>query len=137
MSGSGPSNMEALGIENQPLGSRGSSQTSLDRFRSSKTPSAFALGENEKPVASGNGVSVQIPFAEPMVYLTGLDHDGTTRNSDSPNGVGILRGKVRVNVTKSAKIKAITLTFKGRARTEWPEGMDSMSIYNSSLESSR
>ncbi|KAG4031058.1 hypothetical protein MFRU_010g01830 [Monilinia fructicola] len=121
MSGPGPNNMEASGIENRPLGNN---QAALDlRVRAPKAPQAFAIGENEKPVASGNGVSVYIPFAEPIVYLTGLDHDGTTRNSDSPNSVGILRGKVRLNVTKSAKIKAITLTFKGRARTEWPEGV--------------
>ncbi|RAL68562.1 hypothetical protein DID88_007287 [Monilinia fructigena] len=121
MSGPGPNNMEALGTENRPLGNN---QAALDlRVRTPKVPQAFAIGENEKPVASGNGVSVYIPFAEPIVYLTGLDHDGTTRNSDSPNSIGILRGKVRLNVTKSAKIKAITLTFKGRARTEWPEGV--------------
>ncbi|QSZ37170.1 hypothetical protein DSL72_009264 [Monilinia vaccinii-corymbosi] len=121
MTGPGPNNMEALGTENRPLGN---SQVGLDtRHRDPKTPQAFTIGENEKPVASGNGVSVYIPFAEPIVYLTGLDHDGTTRNSDYPNSIGILRGKVRLNVTKSAKIKAITLTFKGRARTEWPEGV--------------
>lgn len=129
MSGPGPNNMEASGIENRPLGNN---QAALDlRVRAPKAPQAFAIGENEKPVASGNGVSVYIPFAEPIVYLTGLDHDGTTRNSDSPNSVGILRGKVRLNVTKSAKIKAITLTFKGRARTEWPEGMTSNKLYAS------
>ncbi|KAI9649187.1 hypothetical protein NHQ30_001755 [Ciborinia camelliae] len=119
MTGPGPNNMETLGIENRP--SR-TSQTDLS-LQSVKTLPIAPVGENEKPVASGNGVSVYIPFAEPIVYLSGLDHDGTTRNFDSPNSIGILRGKVRLNVTKSVKVKAVTLTFKGRARTEWPEGM--------------
>ncbi|THV49087.1 hypothetical protein BGAL_0212g00130 [Botrytis galanthina] len=121
MTGPGPSNMEAVGIENRPLGS---SQPDLDpSLRNSKSPPIANIGENEKPVASGNGVSVYVPFAEPIVYLTGLDHDGTTRNSESHNTLGILRGKVRLNVTKSAKIKSVTLTFRGKARTEWPEGL--------------
>ncbi|ESZ96405.1 hypothetical protein SBOR_3237 [Sclerotinia borealis F-4128] len=119
MNGPGPSNRDSLGIENRPFGN---DQTDSDlSLRNVKTLPNAGVGENEKPVASGNGLSVSIPFAEPIVYLSGLDHDGTTR--DSPNSIGILRGKVRLNVTKSAKIKAITLTFKGRARTEWPEGV--------------
>lgn len=122
MTGPGPSNMEALGNQNRPLGNS-RTDVNLSLLNSSKPPSIANFGENERPVASGNGVSVYIPFAEPIVYLTGLDHDGTSRNSDSSSpAVGILRGKLRVNVTKSAKIKAITLTFKGRARTEWPDG---------------
>ncbi|KAJ8069296.1 hypothetical protein OCU04_002956 [Sclerotinia nivalis] len=121
MTGPGPSNMEAVGIENRPFGNS-HADVHLN-LRSPKPPSIASFGDNEKPVASGNGVSVYIPFAEPIVYLTGLDHDGTTRNSESNNTLGILRGKVRLNVTKSAKIKSITLTFKGIARTEWPEGV--------------
>ncbi|KAE8444877.1 hypothetical protein EG329_014125 [Mollisiaceae sp. DMI_Dod_QoI] len=78
--------------------------------------------ETEKPVCSGNGVSCSIILAEPVIYLTGLDHDGTTNHSRS-NSSALLRGKLQLNVTKSIKIKAVTLKFTGRARTEWPEGI--------------
>lgn len=90
--------------------------------------SAFmpAKQECEKPIASGNGVTVSIILAEPVIFLTGLDHDGTTRDSGS-NTSSILRGKLQLNVTKSVKIKSVTLTFTGKARTEWPEG-NSISI---------
>lgn len=77
--------------------------------------------ELDKPVCSGNGVSCSIILAEPVIFLTGLDHDGTTRDSGS-NTSAILRGRLQLNITKSVKIKAVTLTFTGKARTEWPEG---------------
>jgi len=77
--------------------------------------------EAEKPICSANGVSCYIALAEPTIFLSGLDHDGTTRDSASSRSA-LLRGKLQINITKSAKIKAITLKFTGRARTEWPEG---------------
>ena len=77
--------------------------------------------EKEKPICSGNGVSCYIWLAEPVIYLAGLDHDGTTRDSSS-NTSAILRGKLQLVVSKSAKIKAVTLKFTGKARTEWAEG---------------
>lgn len=77
--------------------------------------------ESEKPICSGNGVSCSIILAEPVIFLTGYDHDGTTRDSQS-NSSAILRGKLQLNVTKSVKIKSVTLTFTGKARTDWPEG---------------
>ncbi|KAH8672511.1 hypothetical protein BGZ60DRAFT_373848 [Tricladium varicosporioides] len=78
--------------------------------------------EAEKPICSGNGVSCYIHLAEPVIYLSGLDHDGTTRDSPS-NSTAILRGKLQLIVAKSAKIKSVTLRFTGRARTDWPEGI--------------
>ncbi|TVY39779.1 putative arrestin-related trafficking adapter [Lachnellula subtilissima] len=78
--------------------------------------------EKEKPICSGNGVSCYIWLAEPVIYLAGLDHDGTTRDSSS-NTSAILRGKLQLVVTKSAKIKSVTLKFTGKARTEWAEGI--------------
>lgn len=72
-------------------------------------------------MCSGNGVACYINLAEPVIFLTGLDHDGTTRDSGS-NTTSILRGKLILNVTKNVKIKAVTMKFTGRARTEWPEG---------------
>ncbi|CZS99331.1 hypothetical protein WAI453_008221 [Rhynchosporium graminicola] len=92
--------------------------------RSSLAP-AYKAGnssEMEKPVCSGNGVACYINLAEPVIFLTGLDHDGTTRDSGS-NTTSILRGKLILNVTKNIKLKAVTMKFTGRARTEWPEGI--------------
>ncbi|TVY83650.1 putative arrestin-related trafficking adapter [Lachnellula suecica] len=75
-----------------------------------------------KPICSGNGVACYIHLAEPVIFLAGLDHDGTTRDSSS-NSSAILRGTLQLVITKSAKIKAVTLKFTGRARTDWPEGI--------------
>lgn len=71
----------------------------------------------EKPVAAGYGILVYIRLAEPLLFLQGFDHqDATSRRT------AMLRGNLVIRVTKTAKIKAITLNFKGKARTEWPEG---------------
>jgi hypothetical protein len=75
-----------------------------------------------KPIASSNNVSCSIQLAEPHVYLSGFDHDG--RGNNTQNTAAILRGRLVLNVQKSTKIKAVTLSFYGKARTEWPEGMN-------------
>lgn len=77
--------------------------------------------EEEKPIVSRDGVACYIILAEPTTFLTGLDHDGSTRDS-AHNSTALVRGKLQLNITKSVKIKTITLTFKGTARTDWPEG---------------
>ena len=88
--------------------------------------SILAQLENEKPVASGNGVSVSINLAEPILFLQGFDPaDFEERNTT------MLRGSLHLRVTKSAKIKTIYLKFRGRAETEWPEGMLSWWFWNS------
>ncbi|KAH8801593.1 hypothetical protein F5884DRAFT_520101 [Xylogone sp. PMI_703] len=78
--------------------------------------------ESEKPICSGNGVSASIILAEPIIYLSGIDHS-EGNNHTASGGSAILRGKLQLNVTKSVKIKSVTLKFTGRARTEWPEGI--------------
>lgn len=83
--------------------------------RSSMT--APAIGD-EKPIVSGNGVSVSIALAEPVLFLQGYDlYDATNRTT------AMLRGSFHLKVVKSAKIKAVTLKFRGKAETEWPEGV--------------
>ncbi|RKF83691.1 arrestin domain-containing protein [Golovinomyces cichoracearum] len=81
------------------------------------------ISESEKPLASGNGVSCSIFLAEPVIFLMGLDNDGTTRDSNGANATAILRGTLRLNITKNSKIKAVSLKFTGRAKTIWPEGI--------------
>ena len=72
----------------------------------------------EKPIASGNGVSLSIRLAEPVLFLQGFEQAEAAGQSTT-----MLRGTFHLRVSKPAKIKAVSLTFKGRAETEWPEGM--------------
>lgn len=80
------------------------------------------LGE-EKPLASGNGVSLSIALAEPVLFLQGLDQSELGNQTTT-----MLRGIFHLRVSKSAKIKTISLAFRGRAETEWPEGESASGI---------
>ncbi|KAI9672450.1 MAG: hypothetical protein M1829_004529 [Trizodia sp. TS-e1964] len=72
----------------------------------------------EKPIASSNGICISISLAEPVLYLQGFDaHDHDSRRTT------MLRGSLLISVSKSVKLKAISLNFRGKARTEWPEGI--------------
>lgn len=112
----------AAAVPSSPMSSPRNSSQRLSRPRAQVFRPTGMAPELEKPVCSGNGVSCFIHLAEPAIFLTGLDHDGTSRNSGS-NSSAILRGKLRLVVTKSAKIKSVTVKFTGRGRTEWPEGI--------------
>jgi arrestin-related trafficking adapter 3/6 len=80
----------------------------------------------EKPIASGTGISCFIILAEPYVYLHGFDRDARAYSTE--HSTAMIRGKLVLNVTKAIKIKAITLMFSGKARTEWPEGKNRILI---------
>ncbi|KAI9678708.1 MAG: hypothetical protein M1817_005765 [Caeruleum heppii] len=86
--------------------------------RSSPSLTPHKQNFEEKPLASGNGISVYVTLAEPVLYLQGFE-----QNDDSSRTTAMLRGSLVLKVTKAAKIKAVTLNFRGRARTEWPEGI--------------
>ena len=73
--------------------------------------------DNEAPIASSNGVSLYISLAEPILYLQGFEQNDVHSRTTS-----MLRGSLLVRVTKPSKLKTISLKFKGKARTEWPEG---------------
>ena len=77
----------------------------------------------EKLIASGNGVSLSIALAEPVLFLQGLDQSELGNQTTT-----MLRGSFGLRVSKSAKIKTISLSFKGKAETEWPEGVWHCSI---------
>lgn len=74
--------------------------------------------DEEKPIAAGNGVSVGVHLAEPVLFLQGFENAEAV-----PGNTAMLRGSLHVRVQKSAKIKAITLRFRGKAITKWPEGI--------------
>lgn len=74
--------------------------------------------DDEKPIASGNGITMGVHLAEPVLFLQGFE------NADhAPGNTAMLRGALHLRVQKSAKIKAVTLKFKGTAVTKWPEGI--------------
>ena len=73
---------------------------------------------DEKPVANANGVTVIISLAEPVLFLQGYDANDATTHSTT-----MLRGSVLLRVTKQAKLKSISLNFRGKSETEWPEGI--------------
>jgi hypothetical protein len=81
---------------------------------------------SEKPQASStNGsVSMTIQLHSPILFQQGLEAMGREndehRESVSP---AMLRGQLMIRVTKPTNIRTITLTFKGKAITKWPEGM--------------
>ena len=52
-----------------------------------------------------------------MLFLQGFDHSELAEQSTT-----MLRGSFHLRVSKSAKIKTVSLSFKGTAETEWPEG---------------
>ena len=71
----------------------------------------------EKPIASSAGVSVGINLAEPVLFLQGFQEGENAQRSTA-----MLRGALHLKVTKTIKIKTISLKFKGTATTKWPEG---------------
>ncbi len=73
---------------------------------------------DEKPIASGNGLAISISLAEPVLYLQGFDQNDSTSGTTT-----MLRGSLHLHVTKQAKLKSISLNFKGKSDTEWPEGI--------------
>ncbi|OAA63626.1 arrestin domain containing protein [Niveomyces insectorum RCEF 264] len=82
----------------------------------------------DKPVASGGGMACSVILAEPHVFLTGFDHDGRTHRTTSNNGTALLRGKLRLTLSKNVKIRSVTLKLHGTARTEWPEGVPPLKV---------
>jgi arrestin-related trafficking adapter 3/6 len=73
---------------------------------------------DEKPIATGNGLSISISLAEPVLYLQGFDQNDSTSGTTT-----MLRGSLHLHVTKQAKLKSISLNFRGKSETEWPEGI--------------
>ncbi|TID18707.1 hypothetical protein E2P81_ATG05689 [Venturia nashicola] len=73
----------------------------------------------EKPLATGNGITVSIAMAEPYLFLQGFEHGDLAANRNT----AMLRGRLHIRVSKPSKIKAVTLRFRGRAITKWPEGL--------------
>lgn len=92
---------------------RSSARSSVKSMMSSSVKSL----PEDKPLASGNGVSVSVTLTEPVLFLQGFE-----QSDSSDRSTAMLRGTLHLKVTKPTKIKAITLKFRGKALTKWPEG---------------
>lgn len=82
----------------------------------------------EKPIAAAGGMSFDIALAEPHLFLYGFDHDSRSEHRPQQSTPAILRGKLRLVVTKNVKIRAVTIKLQARARTEWPEGLPPLKV---------
>jgi hypothetical protein len=80
--------------------------------------SSVKMLPEEKPVASGGGVNVNISLTEPVLFLRGFE-----QNENSERNTAMLRGALVLKISKPTKLKAITLKFRGKALTKWPEGI--------------
>lgn len=92
---------------------RSSARSSVKSMMSSNVKT---LAE-DKPLASGNGISVGVSLTEPLLFLQGFE-----QSESSERSTAMLRGTLNLKVTKPSKLKAITLKFRGKAVTKWPEG---------------
>ncbi|KZF26718.1 hypothetical protein L228DRAFT_265090 [Xylona heveae TC161] len=92
-----------------------SGRSSISGGSTSSVPKSI---QDEKPLASGNGISVSVSLAEPVLFLQGFDQNDAESGSTT-----MLRGSLHLKVYKAAKIKAISLNFRGKAITKWPEGI--------------
>ncbi|WEW61690.1 hypothetical protein PRK78_007182 [Emydomyces testavorans] len=103
-------------LHHQNSGSRRSSVASVQSCSTSEAPTLLPTLANEKILASGNGITVSVAQAEPVIFLEGFEMRDESKTS-------MLRGHVHVKITKSTKIKKIYLTFKGGVTSSWPEGV--------------
>lgn len=71
-----------------------------------------------KTLCNRGAAIVSVHLSEPVLYLTGFEQSEYTDRSPA-----MLRGSLILKLLKPSKIKTITLIFKGRARTDWPEGI--------------
>lgn len=83
-----------------------------------ETALGMPASQNEKVVASGSGITVSIGLTEPVLFLEGYE-----RNDRETRKTAMLRGRLRLNITKPLKIKKVYLNFRGFAITTWPEGL--------------
>ncbi|KAF7622147.1 hypothetical protein AFLA_008694 [Aspergillus flavus NRRL3357] len=101
-----------------------SSAGSVTSAPSSDSMGPFPTLRHEKIVATGSGITVGIALTEPVLYLQGYDH-----NDPSTKKFAILRGQLHLKVTKSVKIKKISICFRGHAQTDWPEGIPPKKVH--------
>ena len=113
--GSDAQNTSSLSAQSDGNGRRGS--TRVDAVGVDNVIPVMDL-QDEKPIASGNGVTMAIHLAEPVLFVQGFEN-----TESAPGNTAMLRGSLHLRVQKAAKVKAVTLKFRGRSVTKWPEGI--------------
>lgn len=82
------------------------------------SPTNFPTGGVVKTLCNRSAAIVSVHLAEPVLFLAGFEPSEYSDRSPA-----VLRGSLILKLLKPSKIKTIALVFKGRARTEWPEGI--------------
>ncbi|CUM65638.1 uncharacterized protein PRCAT00003286001 [Priceomyces carsonii] len=90
---------------------------STDNLQGSETPSLIPQLP-DKPLTQTSSIQVYIVPAEKTLFTYGFEP-----NEYAERPPTLLRGCLVVRVLKPSKIKSITLLFKGKQRTDWPEGI--------------
>ncbi|CAK7568581.1 MAG: hypothetical protein SEPTF4163_006576 [Sporothrix epigloea] len=108
---------------------RDSRRNSFISIKSAKNIMTSSVSELvDKPVAAAGGMAFHIELAEPHIFLNGFEHDGRSESIRSTAGTALVRGKLRLDVSRNVKIRGITVKLNGRARTEWPEGLPPLKV---------
>lgn len=71
-------------------------------------------------ILSSAGITASLVLADPTIFLSGF-----SRQDQAESPPALVRGSLLLRVSKAAKIKGISLNFKGISRTDWPEGIPS------------
>ncbi|CAK9780678.1 hypothetical protein CC85DRAFT_313564 [Cutaneotrichosporon oleaginosum] len=70
---------------------------------------------------------LQIRLTEPVIYLrgtsTGADFRGRPQQARDDGPSAVVRGLLTLRLSKPTRIRNISITLEGNARTEWPEGI--------------
>ena len=106
-------NPSAPSVLTSPQSSR---RNSIDIPPSS--PSNLPFGGCVKTLCNRGAAIVSVHLSEPVLFVSGFEPSEYTDRTPA-----ILRGSLILKLLKPSKIKTITLSFKGCARTEWPEGI--------------
>lgn len=72
-----------------------------------------------------NSQPLQIRLTEPVIYLrgtsTGADFRGRPQAAREGTSA-VVRGLLTLRLSKPTRIRNISISLEGNARTEWPEG---------------
>ncbi len=114
-----PSELSGGGLANGTVGGSSPSAdvlTASVRVERAKKVVHINNVNDKKAIVSGNGVSVSLHLAEPVLFLRDFDrHDKATHGT-------VLRGSLRLQVTKPVKLKKISLKLHGKSEIEWQHG---------------
>ncbi|GMM54828.1 hypothetical protein DAKH74_014440 [Maudiozyma humilis] len=85
----------------------------------------------EKALLSTSSMDVYLQLVEPALFLRGFEKSSADpreaeRAKENAPPPCILRGTVIVKLRKPTKFKRMKLALSGTARTDWPEGMDTL-----------